>query len=72
MYVIKSDQRNAFMTASGWTRITRDGKNATLDGLNDVVRFTEHEAELNKDKLPKGQRFVYFPKIKWSDINEDD
>lgn len=68
MYIIRSDVRNAYKTGDGWTTITRDGKNAVLNGLSDVIRFTKREAERNKDKLPKGSRFVYFPKIKWSDM----
>lgn len=70
MYVIKNDHRNAFKTYDGWTRITTTGRNATLDGLGDVIRFTKREAERNADRLPKGSRFVYFPLIEWSDFNE--
>ena len=68
MYIIKNDLRNAYKTYDGWTTITMDGKNGVLNGLSDVIRFTKGEAERNKDKLPKGSRFVYFPKIKWSDF----
>ena len=68
MYIIKSDTRNAYMTATGWTTIERDGKNAALNGLGEVVRFTKNEMLRNKDTLPKGQRFVHFPKITWRDI----
>ena len=70
MFVIKNEKRNAFKTYDGWTRITRTPSkvpgmgNATLDGLNDVMRFTSGEAERNKDKLPNGCRFVHFPSIR--------
>ncbi len=68
MYVIKNDLRNAYKTYDGWTTIVRSGKNATLNGLDDVIRFTANEMELNKDKLPKGSRFVYFPQRRWRDM----
>ena len=68
MYIIKNDLRNAYLTYDGWTSIQRDGNNGALVGLNDVIRFTKREAALNEDKLPKGSRFVYFPKIKWRDF----
>jgi hypothetical protein len=65
VYVIKSDTRNAYKTSTGWTTITRDGKNAVLNGLNDVLRFTERESH---NSLPKGCRFVYFPRRRWKDL----
>lgn len=68
MYIIRNDIRNAYKTYDGWTTIVRDGNNGTLNGLNDVIRFTEREAQLNVNKLPKGSRFVYFPRIQWKEI----
>jgi hypothetical protein len=64
VYIIKNSKRNAYKTYDGWTRITRKGDNATLDGLNDVMRFTEREAQLNGDKLPNGCEFIHFPSIR--------
>lgn len=64
MYIIKNDYRNAYKTYDGWTRVI-DG---ALVGLNDVMRFTTGEMELNKDKLPSGSRFVNFPQRRWRDI----
>ena len=68
MYIIRNDIRKAYKTFDGWTTITRTPKSVALDGLGDVQRFTKREAELNADKLPNGSRFVYFPKIQWSDF----
>lgn len=69
MYIIYSEHRNAYRTDSGWTTITRDGKNACLNGLNDVLRFTEGEAIMNKERMAKqGCRFVYFPQRRWCDL----
>jgi hypothetical protein len=70
MYIIKSDLRNAFKTYEGWTEIHKSKKQVTLVGLNDVVRFTTNEMLLNREHLPKGQRFVHFPRITWREINE--
>lgn len=67
MYIVYNEARNAYKTGDGWTRITRDGKNAVLDGLSDVIRFTKGEAERNANNLPKGSRFVYFPRRRWRD-----
>ena len=69
MYVIRNDLRQAFKTYDGWTSIVRDGNNGTLNGLGDVIRFTANEMRLNEDKLPKGSRFVYFPRREWSDYD---
>ena len=66
MYVIRNDLRKAYKTFDGWTTRTMDGKNGTLNGLNDVQRFTKGESE--RMVLPKGSRFVYFPKREWRDI----
>jgi hypothetical protein len=64
IYIIKNDHRNAFKTYDGWSTID-DG---VLNGLQNVIRFTEGEMKANTDRLPSGSRFVYFPKRKWSDI----
>jgi len=64
MYIIRNDHRNAYKTYDGWTTIA----GGCLTGLADVLRFTEREAELNKDKLPSGSRFVYFPRRRWRDL----
>ncbi len=64
MYIIKNDHRNAFKTYDGWTTI----EDETLIGLQNVMRFTQREAEANKDKLPSGSRFIYFPKRRWRDM----
>ena len=64
MYVIKNDHRNAYKTHDGWTTID----NGILNGLHDVLRFTSREAELNKNNLPSGSRFVYFPERRWRDV----
>lgn len=69
MYIVYSEIRNAYKTYDGWTTITRTPKGITLDGLNDVIHFTKGEAERNADKLPKGSRFVHFPKVEWSDFD---
>jgi len=61
MYIIRNDYRNAYKTGDGWTTI-EDG---ILMGLHDVIRFTTNEQEMNKDKLPAGSTFIYFPKRKW-------
>lgn len=68
MYIIHSDVRRAYRTTYGWTTIH---KGTLLVGLEDVLRFTKNEAELNKDTLPKGNRFVYFPERKWRYLDED-
>jgi len=64
MYVIRNDHRNAYKTYDGWTVIAGN----CLTGLSDVIRFTEREAERNKDNLPSGSRFVYFPRRRWRDL----
>ncbi len=64
MYVIKNDHRNAFKTYDGWTTV----EDKVLTGLQNVIRFTAHEAELNQAKLPSGSRFVYFPRRRWKDL----
>ncbi len=64
MYVIKNDHRNAYQTHDGWTTID----NGILNGLHNVARFTEREMEMNKDSLPSGSRFIYFPERRWRDI----
>lgn len=66
MYVIRNDLRKAYKTYDGWTTITRDGKNGVLNGLNDVMRFTKGESQ--SMVLPKGSRFVYFPRREWRDL----
>ena len=68
MYIIKNDIRNAFKTYDGWTTIVRTKEGVSLVGLNDVIRFTTNEMLANRDKLGKGCRFVYFPKVRWSDL----
>lgn len=69
MYIIYNKHRNAYKTGDGWTTITRDGKNASLNGLTDVLRFTLGESIANKDALAKeGSHFVYFPKRRWCDL----
>jgi hypothetical protein len=68
VYVIKNDLRNAFKTYDGWTQIVRSSKSVALIGLDDVIRFTKGEADMNKDSLPKGSRFVYFPRRTWKDV----
>ncbi len=62
MYVIRSDKRNAYLTYEGWTSINK----GVLSSLHNVIRFTSSEVELNK--LPDGQRFVYFPVRRWRDM----
>lgn len=64
MYVIKNDHRNAFKTYDGWTTIEND----VLVGLQNVLRFTEREKELNERRLPSGSRFIYFPRRRWRDL----
>lgn len=64
MYIIRNDLRNAYKTHDGWTSI-QDG---SLIGLHDVLRFTASEMRLNESKLPKGSRFVYFPRRRWKDL----
>lgn len=66
MYVIRNDLRKAYKTFDGWTTITRKGNTGVLNGLNDVQRFTEGESQ--RMVLPKGSRFVYFPKREWRDL----
>jgi len=69
MYIVYSEARNAYKTTDGWTTITRTPKATTLNGLNDVMRFTLGESIANKDKLAKqGCRFVYFPQRRWCDL----
>ena len=68
MYIIKSDKRVAFKTYTGWTQLVKDKHGERIDGMSDVARFTNGEAKANKDKLPAGWRFVWFPKIEWSDF----
>ena len=64
MYVIKNDHRNAFQTYDGWTTI----ENGVLIGLQNVIRFTSREVELNESRLPSGSRFIYFPRRRWRDL----
>jgi hypothetical protein len=64
MYIIRNDIRNAYKTHDGWTTI-QDGH---LIGLHDVLRFTDSEAARNTNALPKGSRFVYFPRRRWKDM----
>jgi len=64
MYVIKSNLRNAYLTYDGWTTIEK----GVLIGLQNVIRFTKRESELNQDKLPFGSVFVYFPQRRWKDM----
>lgn len=66
MYVIRNDYRKAYKTYDGWTTITRTGNTGVLNGLNDVMRFTEGESL--KMVLPKGSRFVYFPRREWREL----
>jgi hypothetical protein len=68
MYVIYNEQRKSYKTSTGWTTITRQGRNGILSGLSDVLRFTDNEAEANADALYKGERFVYFPRRRWKDL----
>lgn len=57
MYIIKNDYRNQVKTYDGWTH----KENGILIGLENALKFTQREAELNKDKLPKGCRFIKLP-----------
>lgn len=69
MYAIWCNKRRAYKTYEGWTKTTHTPKAVTMDGIPDCIRFTAHEAELNADRLPKGQSFRHIPgPIKWSDF----
>lgn len=57
MYVIYNKYRHAYKTYDGWTRV----QGGAIVGLKDVMRFTKGEVNLNKDTLPNGSEFRYYP-----------
>lgn len=67
MYAVWSKQRKAYKTRDGWTQYVRDKNGERIEGLEDVLRFTEGEA--NSNKLPTGQVFIHFPgPVDWRDF----
>ena len=52
-----SEQRRAFKTYDGWTQYIETGKDtAHIEGMGDVLRFTDSEATRNS--LPNGHKYV--------------
>lgn len=55
MWILRKN--NKFKTFEGWTTINKGG---AIEGLDDVIRFTQREKLMNENDLPKGWEFVHF------------
>ncbi len=61
---IFNTKTSKFKTYEGWTELTKSKKGTVINGLEDVMLYTNEEAALNVLKKPLEWRHIN-PRVNW-------